>query len=31
MHQQQRRTVTADDRVQTYLTGIDVPAGERLL
>jgi hypothetical protein len=30
MQKQQRSTVAADDRVQTYLTGIDVPTGERL-
>ena len=28
--QQQRRAVAADDRVQAHLTGVDVPAGERV-
>ena len=28
--QQQRRAVTADDRVQAHVTGVDVPAGERV-
>ena len=30
VHQQQRRPLASDDRVQAQLTGVDVPAGERV-
>ena len=30
VHQQERRPFAADDRVQTHLTGVDVPARERV-
>jgi hypothetical protein len=30
MHEQQRRAVATDDRMQAHVAGVDVPAGERV-